>query len=88
MKTPQSNYPFPREAIVTKYLPATNSRGARIKVKILSLNRLKSFPYPYHLNGVDCHSWAVDKFLGESDTVAAFVVGTMPSNDGYLFVRA
>lgn len=41
------------QAIITKYLPAANTRGSRIKA---SCERgSKTIPYPHELSGDDCH---------------------------------
>lgn len=45
--------------IRTKYIPATNTKGARIKATFA--NRTKSIPYPYELSGEAVHkkaAWA------------------------------
>ena len=44
-------------AIHTKYLPATNTKGSRIKAYTRYLN--VTIPYPYELNGELCHFKAV-----------------------------
>jgi len=46
------------QAIITKYIGPTDSRGARIKAEC---ERGKIFfPYPYELSGEACHRAAVD----------------------------
>jgi hypothetical protein len=51
--------------IRTKYIPATDTTGA--KVKATFANRTKSIPYPYELSGEDVHkkaAWAwIEKHL-------------------------
>ena len=59
------------ETIVTKYLPATNTRGSRIKA---SCKRGScTIPYPYELSGDDLHNAAaqalVDRFVAEDNIV-------------------
>ena len=51
--------------IRTKYIPATDTTGAKIKATFA--NRTKSIPYPYELSGEEVHkkaAWAwVEKHL-------------------------
>jgi hypothetical protein len=55
------------QTIITKYYGPTNTRGARI-VAQCERDSL-SIPYPYELDGDDCHEAAaqalVDRFLAE-----------------------
>jgi hypothetical protein len=50
-------------AIHTKYLPASNVRGSRIKAYTAGAMGFKGFeatiPYPHEFDGVDCHFEAV-----------------------------
>lgn len=46
-------------AIHTKYIPATNSRGSRIKAT-MGKDSL-TIPYPYQLSGGECHREAARK---------------------------
>lgn len=79
------------QAIITKYIGPTNSRGARIKAEC---ERGKIFfPYPYELSGDECHRAAVDaltaKFAKEDAAAGApmhrnywlgeYVTGQIPS---------
>lgn len=48
--------------IITKYLPATNHRGSRIKATIFG-NRSITIPYPYHLSDEMVHFEAVKAVL-------------------------
>jgi len=48
-------------AIHTKYLPATNTKGSRIKAYTQHLS--VTIPYPYHLNGELCHFEAVKELI-------------------------
>lgn len=51
------------QAIITKYLPATNFRGARIKA---SCERGSlTISYPYELSGNACHIAAVDALVSK-----------------------
>lgn len=47
------------QAIVTKYLPATNVRGSRIKATCNRGSIILS--YPDELNSSDVHAWAAQK---------------------------
>ena len=82
------------QAIITKYIGPTNSRGARIKAEC---ERGKIFfSYPYELSGDACHRAAVDaltdKFAKEdakrngtpkdrSAWKAPYVTGQIPSGE-------
>lgn len=87
------------QAIVSKYIAPTNSRGARIIVKAQRSRR--SFPYPYELSGEAVHVWAVEQYLSSIiaedrkeygsettgwGTIADFSVGVLPTGD-HVFVR-
>jgi len=50
-----------RAAIVAKYMPPTNHKGARIKV--ITQRGSKLFAYPYELSGVECFVSCVDQYL-------------------------
>jgi hypothetical protein len=51
------------QAIITKYLPATNFKGARIKA---SCDRGSAIvPYPHELSGDACHVFAADYLVGK-----------------------
>jgi hypothetical protein len=86
------------QAIITKYIGPTNSRGARIKAEC---GRGKIFfSYPYELSGDACHRAAVDaltdKFAKEDSEFvpkdrnpwkADYVTGQIPSGE-YVHVFA
>jgi hypothetical protein len=87
------------QAIITKYIGPTNSRGARIQAQC---GRGKIyFPYPYELSGDKCHRAAVDaltaKFAKEDEAAGApmdrnywlgdYVTGQIPSGE-YVHVFA
>jgi hypothetical protein len=73
------------KAIVTKYLPPTNSRGARIKATAEGLPSL-TIPYPYELSGEACHRAAAEQLTSKYWSNASLVSGSMPDNTGYAFV--
>ena len=62
------------QTIITKYLPATNTRGARIKA---TCNRGScAIPYPHELDGDAAHNAAaqalVDRFITEDNIPGTF----------------
>jgi hypothetical protein len=73
------------KAIVTKYLPPTNSRGARIKATTEGLPSI-TIPYPYDLSGEACHRAAAEQLASKYWSNASLVSGSMPDNTGYAFV--
>lgn len=72
------------QAIETKYLPPTNTRGSRIKATSAS-GLSVTVPYPHELSGMECH-WEAARALvaklgwGDSEYVAGGTKG------GYVFV--
>jgi len=78
------------QSIQTKYLPATDSRGCRIKAKCERGSVV--IPYPHELNGDETHRVAVvalvNRFLDEDESKGipretnfwnrAFVSGSLP----------
>lgn len=83
------------QAIVTKYLPATNTKGSRIKAQCARGSLTVS--YPHELSGEACHIYAakqlIAKFVAEdakkygTDTETRvgwnfpFVSGCLPSGN-------
>jgi hypothetical protein len=51
------------QAIQTKYLPATNTLGSRIKAKCGRGSI--TIPYPYELSGDECHREAVRQLVAQ-----------------------
>lgn len=90
------------QAIITKYLPATNTKPSRISAKCARGSIIVS--YPHELSGDACHVYAVDqlvaRFAAEDLTQygtplaanpwsKARVFGTLPSGDVvHVFVEA
>ena len=76
------------QAIITKYLSATNSRGSRIKATCdagtININ------YPHELSGEEVYRAAADalvKKLGwDTEHYGKMVCGGLPNNSGYVFV--
>lgn len=71
------------QAILTKYLPPTNSRGARIKATSAS-GLSVTIPYEYELSGVDLHAVAVKKLCEKLNWSGELVAGG--TDVGYAFV--
>jgi hypothetical protein len=73
------------QAIVTKYLSATNTKGARIKATCDAGSI--TIPYPHELSGEAVHEAAamalVAKLEWKSDE---WVCGGLPNQAGYVFV--
>lgn len=67
------------QAIVTKYLPATDTKGSRIKA---SCGRGSiTIPYPHELSGEAVHRYAVDALLAKfAEEDAKRVHETTPAN--------
>ncbi len=85
------------QAIVTKYLPATNTRPSRIKATCERGSIIVS--YPGEFSGSACHISAADalvsKFVGEdverygthrNPWAGKRVCGALPNNAGYCHV--
>lgn len=79
------------QAITTKYLPCTNTRGSRIQATTASGIKV-TIGYPHELSGVDCHALAAEKLarqLGWLESGTAFeqqyVAGG--TRTGYVFVN-
>ncbi len=72
------------KAIITKYLPATNSRGSRIKASAEGVPSL-TIPYPHELSGAAVHAAAavaLCRRMGWGGTLAS---GGLPDESGYCF---
>jgi hypothetical protein len=75
------------QAIITKYLPVTNSRGSRIKATCAAGS--VTIGYPHELSGMACHAAAakalVDK-LGWNDAHYGCLMGGQLASGDYVFV--
>jgi hypothetical protein len=75
------------QAIQTKYLSPTNSRGARIKATCAAGSITIS--YPYELSGQACHRAAVEALMfnlsWDKNTFPPIVGGQLKNGD-YVFV--
>jgi len=71
------------KAIITKYIGATNTKGARIKAYDMDNNSI-TIPYPYNLSGIAVYQKAAialkDKMGWNGEIVGGGIKG------GYVFV--
>jgi hypothetical protein len=76
------------QAITTKFLSATNTRGSRIKATCDAGS--VTISYPYELDYPDTHRKAaqalVDKLGWNTDSYGNLIVGGLPNNAGCVFV--
>lgn len=71
------------QAIITKYLSATNNRGSRIKATCAAGS--VTIGYPHELSGMDCHAKAAYALLAKLHWDYKLMGGHLPSGD-YAFV--
>ena len=75
------------QAIQTRYLGPTNSRGARIKAWAAAGSL--TIPYPYELSGQACHRAAAEALrekLGWDECAYNELLGGQLANGDYAFV--
>jgi len=76
------------QAIITKYLPATNTKGSRIKATAEAGS--VTIPYSYEVNEAGAHRLAAqaltDKLGWTTNSYGALIGGGLPNNSGYVFV--
>ncbi len=72
------------QAIVTKYLPPTNTRGARIKATAEAGS--VTIPFPYDINGQAAHQVAAQALADRFDWGRKYLGGSLPGGAGYVFV--
>lgn len=68
------------KAIQTKYLPATNSRGSRIKAWADGHNNV-TIPYPHELSGAEVHRAAAKALCDKLGWDREFITGGLPNGD-------
>lgn len=73
------------KAITTKYLGATNTRGARIVASDQDNNRVV-IPYPHELNTEQAHEAAAKALCLKMQWTGRLIAGSL--NRGYVFVFA
>ena len=74
------------QAIITKFISATNTRPSRIKATCWG----GSITISYDYSGDESHRLAAQKLiekLGWSEDLSAWQMGGMPDNSGFAFVR-
>ena len=74
------------QAIVTKYLPPTNHRGARVKV--IASTRAVTIPWDYALDVPENHASAVRIVINRWGWSGHWAGGELPNATGYAFVLA
>lgn len=76
------------QAIQTKYIGPTNTRGSRIRAWCDAGSVF--IPYPHELSGIEVYRAAanalVTKLGWNSPYYGALVGGSLPKNNGYVFV--
>jgi len=72
------------QIIKTKYLPATNTRGSRIKATN-SGGVSATIPYPYELSGIKCHAKAVHE-VNKKLNWSGQMVGAEIKDSQYVFI--
>ena len=72
------------KAIVTKYHPGGNTRGARISASAEGVARLY-LSYPYELSGEACHRAAAEALCDRQEWPKNLIGGGLPTG-GYAFV--
>jgi hypothetical protein len=75
------------KAIITKYLPATNTRGSRIKASAEGVPSIV-IPYPYELSGEEVHKRAALTLCAKYGWNHSLVGGGLPDQSGYAFCFA
>jgi hypothetical protein len=72
------------KAIITKYLPATNTRGSRIKAMAEGVKSL-SIPYPHELSGEEVFKAAAVALCKRQGWPESLAAGGLPDQSGYAF---
>ena len=71
------------QAIITKYLCPTNTKGSRIKASCAAGS--VTIDYPHELSGMDCHAKAAYALLAKMHWDCKLMGGQLPNQD-YAFV--
>lgn len=69
--------------IITKYIPATDTRGSRIMAK--SGLKTASIPYPHELSGEECHKAAAVALCTRHGWPLEIQSTDIPRRSGYVF---
>lgn len=73
------------QAIETRYMRPTNTRGGRIKAIAWGGNIV--IPYPHDLNTEDAHRAAAQALIAKMGWTGEFAQGGNAKGDGYVFVN-
>jgi hypothetical protein len=73
------------QAIETKYLAATNIKGARVKAS--AWGGSATVPYDYALNTEGAHRAAAEALIAKLGWTGTFAQGGNAKGDGYVFVN-
>ncbi len=73
------------QAIETKYLGATNTKGSRIKASAAAGS--VTLPYDYALDAQGNHKAAADALIAKLGWTGTFAQGGNVKGDGYYFVN-
>lgn len=73
------------QAIETKYLGPTNTKGGRIKAT--AWGGSVTIGYPYALDAQDAHKAAADALIAKMGWQGTFAQGGNAKGDGYVFVN-
>lgn len=76
---------FITQAIETKFLSATNSRGSRIKAS--AWGGSATVGYDHALNPEGAHKAAADALIAKMGWTGTFAQGGNAKGDGYVFVN-
>lgn len=75
------------QSIITKYLPATNTRGSRIKAT--SWMGSVTIPYPHQFSSTEAHQEAAQALLDRVHTEVKFRIvksAVLPGDNGHVFI--
>lgn len=73
------------QAIETRYMRPTNTRGGRIKA--VAWGGSVTVPYPHELSMEDAHRAAAQALIAKMEWTGDFAQGGNAKGDGYLFVN-
>jgi hypothetical protein len=76
---------FITQAIETKYLGATNTKGGRIKATAAAGS--VTVPYAHELSAANAHKAAADTLIAKMGWQGTFAQGGNVKGDGYYFVN-
>jgi hypothetical protein len=72
------------KAIVTKFLPCTDTKGSRIKASAEGVKSV-TIPYPHELSGEACHEAAALALCEKYGWNFPLVGGGLPDGTGFAF---